>query len=225
MRFFVLCESTRYSALASLLVEKLLSFMNSSVTYVAGGWSPRLPRIDVMSSVAYLTAPERVKPMNPNDVVQAIRYYAIAYNDEARDSSAAKINTAKGLKTSFFDALNDENGKHIMDNTCSIQDGYVLLVYTQDFESGSAVDELLSSAEHLCGNVSKMFEPCSQMQGKLFVLLLDTWNTVNPFQDKGSGGRYYVFETSTSNFQVTGEASGERRFGAVRANGCCDTVS
>ena len=28
------------------------------------------------------------------------------------------------------------------------------------------------------------FAPCSQMQGKLFVLLLDKWHTVNPFKTR-----------------------------------------
>ena len=117
VRIFVLREGTRHGALASLLVEKRLSFMNSSVTYNEDWLSPRLPRIDVMSFVAYFAAPERVKLMNPGNVVRAIRRYAIACNDETRDSSAAKITAAKGLKTSFFDALNDESTKHIMGNT------------------------------------------------------------------------------------------------------------
>lgn len=58
--------------------------------------------------------------MNPSDAVRAIRHYAISNNNETEDGSATKITNAKGLKTSFFDVLHDENAKQIFKSLATI---------------------------------------------------------------------------------------------------------
>lgn len=130
--------------------------------------------------------------MNSIDAVRAVRRYEIAHKKEASGGGLGKIISATDLKTSFFNALNDEQAKHILEITWEVSAACVSVTYTPDSETASTVDELLSSEEHLCGNFVKGLHPVHKcMSSCPFYCSLPAVQTTL-YQTRGlvAGGRF-----------------------------------
>lgn len=155
IEYFVLRDCTRHAAFVSLIAEKKIGAQPIRLIYVPEAMPSRNNSQDVMSSMTYLTANEAQKPMTSSDLLRAVRRFLAARNREhdVTHGPGGAFSTSKDLAKAFRSAILLGPTRYVVDETNDLDVICQLVWYSQDNDSGTAVDEHIALRENLCGEV------------------------------------------------------------------------